>query len=324
VVAISKLDPLAVVGLEEAELDRLFRIQPTAGIDRILNTGKRDIDVTRGLIRNDVCWRGFFPGHHVLNAMSAALFTGFTKQFRKDGDHYLGVTSDTDGGIQARNTLEEATVTTDEGGLEPGRYLLLRYVDPPWQGFYDLLKVVDDDLVIGRVYLGDYPHGVRLFTFAMTRVYALARMNADDHRQLFAAGSAPSPEDLAGAWRMDVISNANGVRELAMLEFEPKPDGRLESRYRLVGLIEGLLTPKFLSDHFELSDFTPFHDEIRKLTGDLLIGKYVAELPDGPEAITISRAAAPVAATTAAASAAVVFHSIPFTSECTWYPVRGL
>jgi hypothetical protein len=211
-----------------------------------LNSGKRDIDLTSGLIQNDICWRGFFPKDHVLNPMSAMLFTGFTKQFRKEGSQYLGLTSDTDGGIRARNTLEEVTVTGDDGGPEPGRYLLLRYVDPPWQGFYDLLKVVDDDLVIGRVYLGQYPHGVRLFTFSMTRFYALGQMNVEDHRQLFAGARAPSPQELAGAWRMDVISNANGVRELAMLEFEPKPDGRLESRYRLAGLIEGLLTPKFL------------------------------------------------------------------------------
>jgi hypothetical protein len=157
-IAMPKLDPLEVVGMQEAEIDRLFRIRPTAGIDKILNSGKRDIDLTRGFIQNDVCWRGFFPKDHVLNPMSAMLFTGFTKQFRKEGSQYLGLTSDTDGGVRARNTLEEVTVTADDGGPEPGRYLLLRYVDPPWQGFYDLLKIVDDDLVIGRVYLGQYPY----------------------------------------------------------------------------------------------------------------------------------------------------------------------
>ena len=41
----------------------------------------------------------------------------------------------------------------------------------------------------------------------------------------------------------------------------------LESRYLLMGLMEGLVTPSFLKDHFQLNDFTPFHDEIRKVTG---------------------------------------------------------
>jgi len=274
------LDPFVVVGMEEAELERLFRTRPTAGLDRIVNSGRREVDVNAGVIRNDTCWKGFFPKGHVLNAMSAALFTGFQKEFPAADGGRLGVTSDSDGRIRARSSLEEVTVGRGEGDLEPGRYLLLRYLDAPWQGYYDLLKVIQDNLVVGRVYLGSYPHGVRLFTFAMTRVYRFSQMSAGDHRDLFAGASVPAREDLAGAWRMDAVSNANQLQALAFLEFDPKPDGRLESRYQLAGLMEGLLTPRFLRDHFELRDFTPFHDEIRKLSGDLMVGKYVTELPE--------------------------------------------
>ncbi|OFW10856.1 MAG: hypothetical protein A3H96_20725 [Acidobacteria bacterium RIFCSPLOWO2_02_FULL_67_36] len=280
-VVVPSIDPLEIVGMEEAELERLFRSRPTADIAAIVNSGRHAIDVARGIIENDTGWRGFFPKGHVLNAMSAALFTGFRKQFRSEGGNYLGVTSDTDGRIHARDTLEEVTIEKGIGTLEPGRYLLLRYVDPPWRGFYDLLKIVDRDVVIGRVYLGAYPSGVRLFTFAMTRKYRLTEMTVAEHVELFEGGTVPSPETLAGAWRMDVISNANQLRALATLAFELKPDGRLESRYQIGGLLEGLVTPRFLQDHFELRDFTPFHDEIRTLSADALIGKYVAELPDG-------------------------------------------
>ena len=31
-----------------------------------------------------------------------------------------------------------------------------------------------------------------------------------------------------------------------------------------MGLMEGLVVPSFLQDHFQLNDFTPFHDEIRR------------------------------------------------------------
>ncbi len=40
-----------------------------------------------------------------------------------------------------------------------------------------------------------------------------------------------------------------------------------------MGLMEGLVTPTFLKDHFQLNDFTPFHDEIRKVTADFLVGQ---------------------------------------------------
>ena len=64
---------------------------------------------------------------------------------------------------------------------------------------------------------------------------------------------------------MDVISNANHAGGVAYLSFDAKPDGRA-CQYRLMGLMEGLVLPSFLQDHFQMNDFTPFHDEIRKIS----------------------------------------------------------
>ena len=281
-VTMDSLDPLDVVDRAEAELETVFRRASTESIDVLVNHGGTPtIDVAKGAIRNDRYWKGFFPKRHVLNAMSSAIFTGFRKEFHKDGLQYTGITSDTDGRITARNLLEEITVARQAGTLEPGEYILLRYLDLPWTGFYDILKVINEDLIIGRVYLGDFPNGTRLFTFAMSRKYSLARMTVDDHKQLFDSSAVPTPDELAGVWKMDVISNNNRLASVAFLKFDPKPDGRLEARYELMGLMEGLVVPSFARDHFQLNDFTTFHDEIRKVDGDLLVGKYVTELPPG-------------------------------------------
>jgi hypothetical protein len=43
--------------------------------------------------------------------------------------------------------------------------------------------------------------------------------------------------------------------------------------------MEGLVTPSFLKDHFQLNDFTPFHDEIRQVSADLMVGTYMTALP---------------------------------------------
>ncbi len=72
--------------------------------------GAPAIDIATQTIRNDDNWKGFFPEGHVLNAMSAAIFTGFRKEFHKQGGKYIGVTSDTDGRIHARNSLEEVEI----------------------------------------------------------------------------------------------------------------------------------------------------------------------------------------------------------------------
>jgi hypothetical protein len=124
-----------------------------------------------------------------------------------------------------------------------------------------------------------------MFTFPMSRTYGFPEMTVDDHRRLFEGAAVPTKEELRGAWRMDTISNANHARGIAYLKFDLKPDGRLESRYQLMGLMEGLVLPSFTADHFQLDDFTPFRDEIRSLGPDLLIGKYVTDVPGGMAAL---------------------------------------
>jgi len=279
------IDAIEVAGWREAELDKLFRRAESGQIGVMVNTGARSVDSAAKRIRNDTVWKGFFAKGHILNTMSAALFTGFQKRFFTDNGRMAGVTSDTDGRIRARNSLEEVTLDRRRGDLEPGCYILLRYDDPPWQGYYDVFKVISKDLLIGRVYFGRYPSGIRLFTFAMTRSYGFAQMSVDDHRELWDGAGVPAKADLDGVWRMDAISNANEAGGMAYLRFSLKPDGRLESRYQLMGLVEGLVTPRFTANHFQLHDFTPFHDEIRKLDADTMIGKYVTGLPAGAAAL---------------------------------------
>ena len=60
--------------MEEPELERLFRNRPPAEIGKIVNR-RQEINVETGVITNDTCWKGFFAKGHILNAMSAVLFT---------------------------------------------------------------------------------------------------------------------------------------------------------------------------------------------------------------------------------------------------------
>src|SRR6266508_3194865 len=101
-------------------------------------------------------------------------------------------------------------------------------------------NVINDDLLIGRAHLGEYPHGLRLFTFPMVRSYGLDNMTVADHRSIWDKASVPTKDQLNGLWEMRMVSNANNTGVVAYLKFEPKPDGRLEARYQFLGLIEGL------------------------------------------------------------------------------------
>jgi cholesterol oxidase len=280
-VSMAGIDALDAATYNEGQLEALFRRCPSMGISALVNQGgPPQIDVAAGVIRNDSAWKGFFPKGHVLNAMSSAIFTGFRKEFHEENGKYTGITSDTDGRIHARNSLEAIEIQHgDQSTLEPGKYILLRYLDPPWQGFYDIFKIINQDLLIGRVYLGEFPNGARMFTFPMTRRYSLHDMTVQDHTALYAASPAPTAVQLEGVWRMDVISNANQMGGVAYLQFRNPAGGSFTANYELMGVMEGLVMPAFLKDHFQLNDFTPFHDEIRVAGPDLLIGKYVTDLP---------------------------------------------
>jgi cholesterol oxidase len=278
-VPVSRIDPVEVITYKEPDLERVFARTETLSLETIVNRGQHSCDVEKGIVRNDTTWKGFFPRGHMLNRFSTTFYVGFKKTFSKTASGYAGITSDSDERLQVRNTLEEIHLTQKTGSLEPGRYILLRYPDPPWNVYYDILKIVNEDLIIGRPYLGEFPNGVRLFTFAMSRAYGLDQMTVLDHRALYTGGAAPTKEQLNGLWEMHAVANATDTGTIAYLKFDLKPDGRLEARYRFMGLLEGLVEPVFAPGHFQLNDFTRFHDEIRVVGKDFMVGKYTTASP---------------------------------------------
>jgi choline dehydrogenase-like flavoprotein len=280
-VAVHAIDPLEAINDDEADLERIFTRVTTLSSDVMVNTGQWSVDLGQRLISNDTDWKGFFPKGHILNTLSTALFAGFKKKFTRTAKGLTGVTSDSDGRINVNNTLQEVTLDKPAGTLDAGKYILLRYTDPPWNVFYDIFKVINQNLLIGRVYLGAYPNGTRMFTFPMTRVYSLDDMTVADHDLLYQRSPAPTAQQLNGVWEMRGVANATDTGVAAYLQFDLKPGGRMEAHYNFLGLLEGLVHPVLGQDHFELEDFTPFHDEIRCVSPDLMVGKYVTRTPPG-------------------------------------------
>lgn len=277
-IIVPNINPVDALKLKEHELERLFSRNRTLGIDKMINTNARSVDPGLSVIHNDTVWKGVFPEGHVLDKFSSIFQTGFKKRFFKTSDGKIeGVTSDTDGVINALNTLEEIEITRRTGNLDPGKYILLRYTEPQWRSFYDIFKAINDDLLIGRVYLGEYPNGRRMFTFPMVRSYGADQMTISDHQYIWDRGVLPTKDQLDGLWEMRLVSNAGNTGIAAYLHFDLKPDGRLESRYQFLGFFEGIAEGQFLGDHFRMNDFTQLHDEIRYINHNVLIGKYVTD-----------------------------------------------
>lgn len=266
-----------VIGYQQDQLNRIFDAVETLPIDKILNSERRQYDVANRVIFNDTAWKGYFPVGGVLNEIARRVHSSFRKRFFRQGDRVQGVTTDSDFFIEAHNTVDEVTLIEANGSLRPGKYLLLKYEDLQWRLFYDLIKAVEENLLIGKVFTGlPYPHGSEVFTFTMVREYSFDEMTVEDHRALFdGLGVAPGLEDLAGTWAMSVVTNSSHRADAAQLQFEVKPDSRIEARYLLLRTVEGQSRTELKEDELAMQDFTPLHDEIRALDANYMIGKWI-------------------------------------------------
>lgn len=274
-VADLKLDPVATINFREEQLERVFQPAGTLPMEKLVNTQQHTIDWENHRIYNDYFWKGFFPKGHTLNTFSSLFFAGFKKRFFKEGAEVRGVTSDSDGRINARNILRPITLDKKTGDLEKGKYILLQYPDPPWQLYYDILRIINENLLIGRAYFGVYPSGIKIMTFPMLRVYDFDHMGVEDFRKLFDNYAVePDLALLEDIWEMNAVANSNHSQAVARLAFDSKPDGRLEARFQFLNIFEGISTAKFTPEQLELYDFTPLHDEIRMLSTNYMLGKW--------------------------------------------------
>ena len=278
-VSFSVIDPMEVINLHDAELDLLFQRCSSMSIDDLINTGQRRIDIANRRICNDAYWKGFLPKGFILGDLEASLFTGYNKKFWREGEKVLAVTLFVDNRVPLNHMLEEIVLQQRSNDLDPGRYILVKYTDSAFDLFYDIVKIVNEGLILFRTYTGEYPNGHRSFDGVGVRSYSFDQMTVEDHRDLFQNGTLPQKQDLQGIWQLDVIANSNPARHIGWIQFDLKPDGRLESRYQLLGLLEGFFIPQPIKRHFQLPDFTTFDDEIRKVDEKLLVGKFMTHLP---------------------------------------------
>jgi hypothetical protein len=169
------------------------------------------------------------------------------------------------------------------------KILLLNYVNQPYRMVYDTIKLIDENNAIGVMHLGEFPDGLEFATFVMARHnYPFEKMSVDDHNLLFLLFSDPRttvPEgaQLEGEWTGHVVfitrpstSLLNQANPVAFhLSFRQAGGGKIEGRYRL-GLLSGEMEVARTPEFIQLVDFTSFHDEIRMIDSETLIGKWVS------------------------------------------------
>lgn len=253
----------------QKRLNELFWKADPEPIDALVNEGGRRVDVPARTVTSDQYWRGFFPTDHALTFLNrfAPHPAGFHKRFWKDGETYRGETTDADGIITGHNLLEEV----EYHGRE---YVLLTYSDPQYWLFYDLLLPISEDVLIGKAFLGRFPYGLELLTFSMSTEYGFDFLAPVDHRALWDHGHAPDPNVLKStAWGTQLVSNS-GLSE-PYFEFRFDDAGaELEMEWEVLDAWRGHSRTEMEEHVLETFDFTHWHDEIKQLTDDFMVGKW--------------------------------------------------
>ena len=154
------IDPTQLVNSTDAQLDEMFRAAGTLPLDQLMNTGEHRVDLASHTIYNDAHWKGWVPKDLPLDEIFTRLSTGYGKRFWKQRKRALGETLYLNGRLLVKHALEEITIDRVTNDLDPGRYILLHYTDPVFEHiFYDVMRTIDDGVILYRGYAGRFPGG---------------------------------------------------------------------------------------------------------------------------------------------------------------------
>ena len=242
------------------------------------------------MISNNSHWKGIFPRDtdDIRNTLTL-YFGGFWKRFSANSGSSLttgditGITHPFEVPVFAKN---KAT-NVDLDGF--GKVVLLEYLDPPYNLFYDVLKIIDENTILGKAFFGKPIRGREMLTFSMSRKYPFEYMTEEDHEVLYSKMKKPTLESMVGIWQGRLVSDSTWSDPVFRFKYyfdTGKEDGStminsstLKNDYVFGDDIAGTAVVSDKEDYVEMQDETGgvFHDEIRQVNDDILIGKYYSQ-----------------------------------------------
>jgi len=225
-------------------------------------------------IYNNIFWKGFYGRDTNIMTMGLRFFGGFYKRFQKhNATSFNGVTHPFETPIDAKNVATEVDVP----GY--GTLIHLEYQDRPFDMAYDLLKMVDENTILGKAFMGKFPRGRELFNFSMSRVYDIDFMTEADLRTIFYSDDlshTPEGKEMVGRWEGMLVSDSAITPRAQIFHFESE-DGQTNMRYSFANMLRGQSDLSISDSLFRMDDPTPFHDEIRMVNPNLVVGLWVSD-----------------------------------------------
>lgn len=281
-----------------ASLSKMFDFMDTQHNARMLINSAHDkaddtnwkFDPNTLMITNNTRWKGIFPRDGGIPNTLTLYFGGFWKRFTDGGSAITGVTHPFEVPVFAANRAMDKEL---EGF---GKVILLEYTEPPYNQFYDVLKIVDENTILGKAFFGEPKPGRELLTFSMSRKYPFEFMTEEDHEMLYSKMKKPTLGSMVGIWEGQLVSDSAWSPPVFRFRYYIE-NGTLKNDYLFGGTLAGTAVVQEKEEHMEMQDVTGvFHDEIRQVNDNIMIGKYYSEpnnvyrwLPEGLSFLHIDR-----------------------------------
>ncbi len=232
-------------------------------------------DPIRLYIYNDLYWKGFYGIDNDVLTNVLRYFGGFYKKFAKVNEtKFRGITHPFEPQL-----IDAKSIAVEREVPGFGKVIHLEYEDFPYSQAYDLLKMVDDNTILGKAFFGPMDRGRELFNFSMSRVYDIEFMSEEDLYTLFDSDDlshTPTESEMKGTWEGMLVSDS-AVTPRAQIFYFDYEDGLFDMRYSFANMLQGRSDVRVTDRLFRFDDPTPFHDELRMVTPNLVVGRWVTE-----------------------------------------------
>lgn len=278
-------------------LDTMFNESKNAlPIETLINADEKgrpeekwSFDKDTLVIYNNKYWKGFFPIDQDLTLIR--YFGGFWKQFHKEGGTIKGITHPFEGLVFANNLPQ---IQSYPGY---GEVIYLKYTDPAYGSFYDFLKIVDQDTILGKAFFGLVPpFGNQILNFSMSRKYNVDFMTEEDHETIYQQHSrAPANDnEVLGRWMGRMVSDSALTPVTQVFNYTKDSFGKLQMAYVFGTLLRGISRVDLAPDQMNMYDFTNWHDEVRIVKNDFMLGKWCSPwttipLDFGPSFLSVDK-----------------------------------
>jgi hypothetical protein len=232
-------------------------------------------DPQKLLIHNDLYWKGMYGIDNNIMTNILRYFGGFYKKFlRIDDNTFRGITHPYEAQV-----IDAKSIATEKHVPGFGKVIHLEYENIPYSSAYDLLKMVDEDTILGKAFLGPFGRGRELFNFSMSRKYDVEFMTEQDLFTLFDdenLSHVPTESQVKGIWEGMLVSDSALTPRTQIFYFDYE-DGQIDMRYSFANMLRGRSDISITDRLFRFDDQTPFYDDIRMVTPNLIVGRWATE-----------------------------------------------